>query len=193
MIKLSGQLAIQTKNGRFGKFNVGYLITDIGEFVVKNAELDQYPEGKYDGEFCVSRITQGSYTTNGRIIFEIRARLDSMTLSGADKLSKEDAKRLAHQEPDPVDEEPRAEKPPVANDPLKDTTPFGTKAGKPKQPKSAPTKESDETLFGILWPLSDVVKLDATVDRLVLRKQADRLDKLGYEFMPLQQEWHQKS
>ncbi|WP_446033379.1 DUF3275 family protein [Salmonella enterica] len=34
------------------------------------------------------------------------------------------------------------------------------------------------------------MKLDATVDRRVLRQQRDRLDKLGYEFAPLSQDWH---
>ena len=48
----------------------------------------------------------------------------------------------------------------------------------------------DATLFGALWPLGDVVKLDATVDRRVLRQQRDRLGDLGYEFAPLSQDWH---
>jgi hypothetical protein len=42
----------------------------------------------------------------------------------------------------------------------------------------------------VLWPLGDVVKLDATVDRRVLRQQRDRLGDLGYEFAPLSQDWH---
>ena len=44
-----------------------------------------------------------------------------------------------------------------------------------------------------LWPLGEIVKLDATVDRRVLRQQRDRLDKLGYEFAPLSQDWHLKA
>ncbi len=43
MISIPGQLAIKTIHGRNGDFNVGRLATSIGEFVVKNAELDQYP------------------------------------------------------------------------------------------------------------------------------------------------------
>ena len=41
-----------------------------------------------------------------------------------------------------------------------------------------------------LWPLGNVVKLDATVDRRVLRQQRDRLGALGYDFAPLTQDWH---
>ncbi|HHM5294170.1 TPA: DUF3275 family protein, partial [Pseudomonas aeruginosa] len=53
MITIPGQLAIKTIHGRNGDFNVGRLATSIGEFVVKNAELDQYREGKYDGDFAI--------------------------------------------------------------------------------------------------------------------------------------------
>mgnify|MGYP003603925161 FL=1 len=45
-------------------------------------------------------------------------------------------------------------------------------------------------LFGAHWPLSEIVKLDATVDRRALRQQGDRLGALGYEFAPLSQDWH---
>ncbi|HBO79846.1 MAG TPA: hypothetical protein DD502_17030, partial [Cupriavidus sp.] len=48
----------------------------------------------------------------------------------------------------------------------------------------------DAALFGTLWPLGEIVKLDATVDRRVLREQRDRLGVLGYEFAPLSQDWH---
>ncbi|MHA7918838.1 DUF3275 family protein, partial [Alloalcanivorax xenomutans] len=51
----------------------------------------------------------------------------------------------------------------------------------------------DAKLFGPLWPLSDAVKLDATVDRRRLRQQCDRLHQLGYEFAPLSQDWHRVS
>jgi hypothetical protein len=73
-----------------------------------------------------------------------------------------------------------------SRDPLVDTTPFGS------EPAAAASEASadDIVLFGALWPLSDVVKLDATVDRRVLRQQRDRLGVLGYEFAPLSQDWH---
>ena len=47
-------------------------------------------------------------------------------------------------------------------------------------------------LFGTLWPLDQVVKLDATVDRRVLRQQIKRLGTLGYE-IALDQQWHLKA
>ena len=61
----------------------------------------------------------------------------------------------------------------------------------PAKPASKPvTQDDDATLFGALWPLSEIVKLDATVDRRLLRQQRDRLGALGYEFAPLSQDWH---
>ncbi|MGL4667785.1 MAG: DUF3275 family protein [Saezia sp.] len=192
MIKQNGQLAIQTKNGRFGKFNVGYLITDLGEFVVKNAELDQYPEGKYDGEFCISKIKQGSYAANGRVVFEIRATVDSMTLFGVDKLTKEDKTKLAPQEPDPMDEEQSLAAPAEPVPQPTDKPQFGATTRKQTKTESPPEMENDEELFGHLWPLSDIVKLDATVGRPMFRKQIERLQTLGYEINIDDQQWHRK-
>jgi hypothetical protein len=48
----------------------------------------------------------------------------------------------------------------------------------------------DATLFGALWPLGEIVRLDATVERRTLRAQRDRLTALGYRFEPLSQDWH---
>ncbi|MCK9261446.1 MAG: DUF3275 family protein [Azoarcus sp.] len=199
MITLPGQLAIKTIHGRNGDFNVGRLATSIGEFVVKNAELDQYAEGKYDGDFVIAEIRPSTYNASGRMVIEIRALLGGMTLSNIDALSRDDARRLSPQEVDPIDEEAQTPGPagpkakPKAKshnlrDPLVDTTPFGS------EPRTAFPEASadadDATLFGALWPLGDVVKLDATVDRRVLRQQRDRLGVLGYGFAPLSQDWH---
>lgn len=201
MITLPGQLAIKTIHGRNGDFNVGRLSTSIGEFVIKNAELDQYAEGKYDGDFVIAEIRPSTYNTGGRMVIEIRALLGGMTLSNIDSLSKDEAHRISPQEVDPIDEEAAAPQPaptpaapitvatPTVADPLIDTAPFG--APPPALPVSnTPTDKDDATLFSGLWPLGTIVKLDATVDRRMLRQQRDRLDALGYKFEPLSQDWH---
>jgi hypothetical protein len=199
MITLPGQLAIKTIHGRNGDFNVGRLATSIGEFVVKNAELDQYDEGKYEGHFAIAEIRPSTYTANGRMVIEIRALLGGMTLSNIDALSRDEARQLSPQEVDPIDEEaqapalatPKVEakaQPRHPRDPLVDTTPFGTAPVTTSPEASA--EADDAVLFGTLWPLGDSVKLDATVDRRVLREQRDRLGALGYEFAPLSQDWH---
>ncbi|MBY4673890.1 DUF3275 family protein [Burkholderia multivorans] len=199
MITIPGQLAIKTIHGRNGDFNVGRLATSIGEFVVKNAELDQYAEGKYDGDFAIAEIRPSTYSTNGRMVIEIRALLGGMTLSNIDALSRDEARRLSPQEVDPIDEETQASatvttkvtakaNPRSSHDPLVDTTPFGSEPATGATAASAET--DDAALFGTLWPLGEIVKLDATVDRRALREQRDRLGVLGYEFAPLTQDWH---
>lgn len=92
MINVPGQLAIKTIHGRNGDFNVGRLATSIGEFVIKNAELDQYAEGKYDGDFIITEIRPSTYNTSGRMVIEIRAHLGGMTLSSIDPLSRDEAR-----------------------------------------------------------------------------------------------------
>lgn len=197
MITLPGQLAIKTIHGRNGDFNVGRLATSIGEFVVKNAELDQYAEGKYEGDFIVAEIRPSTYNASGRMVIEIRALLGGMTLSNIDTLSRDEARRLSPQEVDPIDEETQAPAPDTtkatpksksrsSRDPLIDVTPFGSAPAATASEASA----DDAALFGALWPLGDIVKLDATVDRRALRQQRDRLGALGYEFAPLSQDWH---
>jgi hypothetical protein len=192
MITVTGQLAIKTIHGRNGAFNVGRLATSIGEFVIKNAELDQYREGKYDGDFVIAQIRPSTYNTSGRMVIEIRAHLAGMTLANIDPLSSDEAHRLSPQEIDPIDEDAQAPvptTPPSApSDPLIDTTPFG--ANVPVKPvKKSDSKDGDADLFAHLWPIGNVVKLDATVDRRVLRQQRDRLVVLGYEFVPTSQDW----
>ena len=206
-----GQLAIRTIPGRNGRFTVGRLTTRLGLFHVKDPELEQYPEGKYDGEFVIRYIYPKAYPVGDGMRFEIRANLDGMTLSGIDKLSKAEARAFAAQDVDPLDEElgtPPATTPATAEksksrskpepapvqaskDPLVDTTPFGASAS--TMTDTPIPEDTDATLFGTLWPLGESIKLDATVDRRVLRQQRDRLGVLGYEFAPLTQDWHRVS
>jgi hypothetical protein len=187
MINIPGQLAIRTISGRNGDFNVGRLSTSIGEFVIKDALLDQYDEGKYRGDFLITEIRPSYYSTAGRLVVEIRAKLDSMSLDDVDNLTAEDAARLSPNEPDPIDEEPSSplSKPvqrktlpavPVTNKQVsKEDAPFGmTPSG------TTSDLEADAALFGTIWPLGDTVRLDTTVDRKQLRQQCSRLSELGY-------------
>lgn len=207
MHKTSGQLAIKTIHGRNGPFNVGRLQTSLYEaFKVKDAMLEQYKQGKYDGEFVIKRLYPFSYTTGGVIVVEIRAVLDSMVLSGIDQLTSDEATGISPEERDPIDEESQIAKPtilgpptlsivpslPPPSDPLIDTTPFAVNEGAKETPQAEQPVDADAALFGPLWPLGDTFKLDTTVDRRTLRLQIGRLDKLGWELQPLTQEWHRK-
>lgn len=189
MINIPGQLAIRTISGRNGDFNVGRLSTSIGEFVIKDALLDQYSEGKYRGDFLITEIRPSYYSTGGRLVVEIRAKMDSMSLDDVDMLTAEDAVSLSPNEPDPIDEQPTHEITPTskAQSPEVDT-PFG-------MPPSIKVldEETDAALFGTIWPLGEITKLDTTVDRQRLRDQCIRLGELGYELDFKQQTWKLKA
>jgi hypothetical protein len=207
-IKVPGQLALRTIRGRNGPFTVGRLTTPIGEFAVKDAELEQYPEGKYDGEFLIRYIYPKAYPTGGGMRFEIRASLDGMTLSGIDQLSKDEARSFAAQEIDPLDEEMGSQTAasaaapvsmpdpvvlPAATDPLVDTTPFGVDAPSAKVVAAGGPDSDDAALFGLLWPLDESVKLDSTIDRRTLRAQIARLGALGYALDFKTQAWRREA
>ena len=207
MIKVTGTLAVRTINGRHGPFNVGRLETELGEFSVKDADLDQYAVGRYDGEFGIEKIYPTSYVFHGSMTIEVRAILGSMVLAGAEALSHEDDQ--AAREPDPIDEVPpltvvpatepaveasKGDKDTLEVDPEPATTPESpppTKA--PSDPEQAPETEGDDAearaLFGTLWPLGEQVKLDSTVDRKILREQIAWLKTHGYDWKLKGQIW----
>jgi len=212
MITLSGQLAVRSVIGRNGAFNVAKLCTSIGEFSIKDAVLDQYEEGKYQGDFVISQIKPSYYCTrSGTLIVETRAYLDSMTLDEKTHLSPAEAAAVTPSVQDPAEEEAARPKP-AAVTPAKaetgadassdDDTPFGMTteelAQQAQNPKAKPAtgttptasgENADAQLFGLLWPLGETVKLDATVERLVQRQQIERLKALGFVLDFKQQIW----
>ena len=184
MIKLSGVLHIKSINGRNGVFYVGQLLTELGEFSVKDTLLEQYDAGKYEGDFGISRIYPYSYFSNGRMVVEIRAKLETLSLASADI-------RWVSADKGIVEEDPLEE--PVAvtakSDGIgADTAPADTRFPDSEKPVM-PMEADDEALFGALWPLGEQVKLDPTVDRGTFRTQRDRLKYLGYTFQALGQMW----
>ena len=200
MLKLSGILAIRSIKGARGDFNVGRLVTEIGEFAVKDPLIEEYEEGRYEGEFGISGIFPSTYFTNGRTVVEIRARLGSIALKGIEQLTDEDT--LPVVEHDPIEEAP---KPVVAEAPLEiaDLEPAVQGAAAEAIPPAdgpIPVMSIEEEivfrneqeyrrLFGTLWPLQSKVKLDPTVDRQNFRAQRDALKDLGFKFQPLGQLW----
>ncbi len=213
MITLPGELSIKTIHGRNGPFNIGRLVVSLGMFTVKDAELDQFKEGKYEGDFVIKAIRQHPVPTEAGMFMQLRAHLSGMTLHGIDKLSESEASTIGAQEPDPAEEETKpvtASAQPTsssttddARSPDEGAASRVSQAARPRKAQGKPeaTKPSlvistsqakpsgDEGLFGTQWPLADVFKLDKTSDRMTLRKQVVRLGELGYEFDPISQEW----
>lgn len=204
MIQIPGTLTVKTISGRHGDFNVAKLTTSIGEFTIKDAILDQYEAGRYEGDFIVEKIKPSYYSTaGGTLIVEIRAYLNSMSLDGFDDVVEPDESLVQ----DPVEEEtpsPSEEsEPALAEQPTDkqlepvepaetkaETTeseemPFGMTAEELKQPS-----DPDKALFGHIWPLGQQVRLDATADRLTQRQQIARLRELGYTLDFKAQAWN---
>lgn len=180
MLKLSGTLTIKTIHGRNGPFNVGRLLAEEGKFAVKEPLLDQYEEGRYEGDFGVSRIYPSYYIAGGRIVVEVRATVETVALAGIEKLAPADAASM--EEPDHMEEAARAAAPPAQAPEDRAEPPV-------ELPAVEPTESTDEALFGTLWPLGAQVKLDPTVDRKAFRAQRDRLKALGYRFQAVGQSW----
>ncbi|KPL57550.1 DUF3275 family protein, partial [Rossellomorea vietnamensis] len=81
MIKIPGRLTVRIIHGRNGPFNVGRLAASIGEFVIKDPQLDQFSEGVFEGEFLLLEIRPASYFTGGRLVVEVRAKVGEMLLT----------------------------------------------------------------------------------------------------------------
>lgn len=182
MVRLDGTLVVQQRKGRHGVFSVGELITEIGNFKVKDTILDQYEEGRYQGSFLVSKIYVSSYMWNGGVNTEIRANLEDVLLESSEETSIE---RHNPEAPDPIEEQ--ASPAPAPKEEA--TLPAQTLVS----PADTPEPNPDVTLFGeelySMLQNNKPIKLDPTVDRGAFRGQRDRLKELGYVFDAKYQTW----
>jgi len=187
MISINGKLTIKIINGRNGAFRVGSLRSEIGEFSLKDKLLDQYEEGTYEGVFVIERIFPSSYLAGNRVVTEIRAIVSHIELTNAEMKPVE----VETIEPDPLEEENKAPESsvPARADKQQDVASESVET----QNTHKNSEDSDEALFGLLWPLGETVKLDATIDRIKFRKQRDRLKSMGYRFKPISQTWVKES
>ncbi|CAG0933512.1 hypothetical protein PLCT1_02392 [Planctomycetaceae bacterium] len=196
MINLPGNLYIRSVHGRDGDYSVGRLVTDIGEFVLRDALLGQYEEGHYEGEFGIAEIFPASYVAGGRMVIEIRATLASLVLAAIEDLHGGPADSVALADSGPVEPEKGEDTSqviapnngqPAENDGMHD--------GQPAQDEIFPATGdagddgADLHLFGTLWPLGDAVRLDTSVSRAVFRQQKERMKALGYAFQASGQLW----
>ena len=183
-VAVKGTLIVKWIAGRNGDFAVGDLHTPIGEFRVKDALLDQFDEGEYQGIFWISQIYAKSYEYRGRITIETRASIADLQID-----VENDAPQEAHSasEPDPIDEAPAAP-PPAAPEVPEESL------GATSTDVVAADTDTDRTLFGAdLYELLQAghdVKLDPTINRLLFRQQKERLKALRYVFDVKAQSWY---
>jgi len=203
MIKIPGRLTVRTIHGRNGPFNVGRLAASIGEFVIKDPQLDQFSEGVFEGEFLLLEIRPASYFAGGRLVVEVRAKVGEMLLTEDGMLVTQHGPRFDSAEMDPLEEEaapappvPPAPPAPGQGEPMAPPAPppqvdagEGPGPQAPEAQASSQEANPDAELFGLVWPLGQSVKLDPTVDRALFRRQVSRLKELGYRFQAPTQTW----
>lgn len=191
MITLSGILSVKTITGRNGSFAVGKLVSPVGEFSVKDTILDQYPEGKYEGEFLISHIYPHTYISRGSAVVEVRAKLEDIIISSSEEERQPDEPAVA----DPIEEQvaPAAEAKP-AEQSVVAAAEAAKEAGEGEEMTFNSEQDRQDyelfgaDLYGEVAMMVDV-KLDPTVDRAKFRAQRDRLKELGYKFDAPTQAW----
>lgn len=195
MITVEGSLLVRKIKSRNGPFCVADLVTDVGEFKIKDALLDQFDEGTYEGTFVVSEFFLAQYSAFGRAVTELRARLADLRIDGCADLPAQ--ARRDPVEPDPVDEEivpakRRTERlQPIA---APSAAPLPEPRSKGRQ-RALNAADSYLALFGeeIFSKIRDrsPLKLDPTIgDRERYRKQCQSLrEDHGYEWKALSQSW----
>lgn len=194
----------QSKNGPFA---VADLITEIGQFRVKDQLLDAFDEGQYQATVWISEIYLKQYVAFGRGVTELRAQLHDIRVDTAAELAHEPEPS----EPDPIDETipervasnqvPQVverESAAVAETTV-DISALKAKlkgVGRRKAKADATVDTAEPAndlanLFGEeLWSRiqgREPVKLDSTVDRVRFRAQIKSLGNLKYQFNPMEQ------
>ncbi len=189
MLQVNGTLTVKKIHGAKGAFSVGDLVTEVGTFKIKDALLDQFEEGRYQGAFAISSIYLSSYIWRGKSMTDIRANLVDVQLEEVGEAAPEST--AGQEEPDPIEEEAARSPSETVVEPVAETTVVVvTSAG---QVDADPALEAQVKLFGAelgakVWR-REGIKLDPTVDRGVFREQRDRLKELGYRFDAKAQAW----
>lgn len=189
---LKGILIIKVIKGTNGSFAVGDLITPEGDFKVKDSLLDQFEEGRYEGEFVIDRVYPHSYVWRGRSTTDIRAKVSAINLDGVFE-GKQDETPV---EPDPIQIEPsQPASPATLDDVVSEIAPTEAVVIAPDLPADPKFGEMLE-MFGQELALQvwegHTVKLDPTVDRQKFRAQRDYLKAIGFSFEPTAQTWSKK-
>lgn len=185
-------LRVKRVKGRNGPFGIADLSTDFGQFKVKDSILDQFEEGSYEVTAWIEEIYMGQYVAYGKAITEIRARLRDLQVLTEDQQPAPEEPI----EPDPIEEEGSSVPEPVTPEltaPERDKR--WDKFKKPKEevaPAPAADESADDLFDDETWGAIEramPIKLDASVERALLRRQTTALKERGYRFDAKQQTW----
>lgn len=175
--KFTGKLYVESRTGAYGRFNIAKLVTEIGEFAVKNKAVEELDEGAYSGSFVVGKVFLATTRLrSGAVITELRARVDDYALLEDGEVPE--SVEIGTDEQDPIVED---DAPP----------PVDTPQSEPED-KDAPSNDEDalKELFGEeLLPLGVTVTLDPSTDRGQFRRQRDYLKDNNYKYVPDRKVW----
>lgn len=185
-VSVRGTIVVQTKKGRNGAFNVGDLITEIGEFEVKDSLIEEFQEGRYEGTFLINWIEPESFSWRGRVFVKNRATLEAIFID--DEVADQEADQpTTPPVVDPIEEAPK-EKPSQAP-----TLVERADSGAAPADDAAETVKEKDVLFDeeatSLIQSGSPIKLDPTIDRVRFRMQRDALKEMGYRFDVKGQSW----
>ena len=188
-ITVEGTLVVDRKKGRRGEFNIGDLSTEIGEFEVKDALIEEYEPGRYQGSFVIKWIEPDSFSWRGRVFVKNRATLEAIYIDEEVETGEQSAPLPPT--PDPVDHQPPTPAPVdallAASAPIASSTSPDTG---PEAPVGDAALFTEETF--VAMQNGEAIKLDPTVDRVLFRSQRDALKAMGYEFQVTEQIWRLK-
>lgn len=208
-IRLPGTLVVKTYRGEYRSFNIGELSTPLCEFKVIDKWLEQLDDGTYEGEFWIARIDLNSRPWRSRLILEMQARVLDYRLKETDHPSRRAPVDIPEQDPLMEEAKPsiasqgrttsrvrdRSGKSAIVDTPPKGRARSGNAA--PAQEKPQKGRRAIEGLVDLFGPeLAELVvqgdqpvKLDATVDRELFRKQRDWLRSNRFSFDLEYQHW----
>ena len=197
---LDGTLVVEAVNGQYGSFNVGILKTSIGEFKIKDAALDQFKAGVFEGRFTLEKIYVESKPWRNGIFTNLMVKIAVDGYQIAEENDGPAEAPSAQAEPDAIDVPVSTEKPtstePAISESVKDEQSSipEAEAAKSENLDESDATDPDEELFGIeLYAIFknriEVIELDTTVDRVKFRMQIGRLKDVGYAFDSLNQVW----
>lgn len=198
-VTVRGAINIVRKNGRKGAFNVGALSSEIGEFEVKDALIEEFEPGRYEGQFVIDWLENQSYCWRGMAFVKTVATLQAMFIDAERAPEPDDDGPPVH---DPVEQAPaphavsarsKPEMAAAADSQAPASAPAPDLAPAPSATTAGHADDADLQLFGAeLFEQLNTdtpIKLDPSVDRVVFRSQRDRLKALGYAFDAMAQAW----
>lgn len=179
MYQFNGTLNIKKIHGQYGWFAVGSIETPIGQFKVKQSELDQYDQGSYEGNFTISNISaRASNFGTGALILETVANLIDININAID----ENAVMIDAVEQDPI------ETANVATTEVETEVKPKVKSAKlPNGQSNAKDLFNDKQLIEIT-KYKDV-KLDPAVGAKLFRSQVKFLQGNNYTYHPKNAIW----